>query len=259
MPMSAAAMCAAHTIARRRGMKTSTATVPTATGAPVLRPELIPPQQLPLLRLPELIHMSQYPGSTNRDARTSDNANCGPTSVVNALRLVGLDAPGFELQKSQQAIDAVRFLADGAGSGPQDRPTSPLDIVRAIDAVGGGTRYALTTDELLRAVRDGRPAIAGGYSSNATWRGDGDRAASDARLPVGHFIVVSEYQPSTGMFLVNGPEHDHVTSVTKEQIHAFRTNGGEFPDTRWPAFVVQPTPVSQEDVEADQRRFLRAQ
>ena len=57
-------------------------------------------------------HIAQFAGKYLPDG-PSMRPNCGPASVTMALRMVGLDIPGFSGQNSEAVLDKARVLATG--------------------------------------------------------------------------------------------------------------------------------------------------
>lgn len=127
-----------------------------------------------------------------------DNGNCGPTSVVNALRLVGLDVPGFRGERSQAVIDAARVLATGAND--STAATTKEQQARALRAAGADVEATRSLPEALRAVREGAVLLIGGDRA-----ADGWPRRPDDPPPAGvsnHGAVVARYVPDTGRYVV---------------------------------------------------------
>src|SRR5690606_37065064 len=57
-------------------------------------------------------HIAQFAGKYLPDG-PSMRPNCGPASVTMALRMIGLDIPGFRGQNSGAVLDKARIIATG--------------------------------------------------------------------------------------------------------------------------------------------------
>lgn len=191
---------------------------------PVIDRARIPTQQLPLLRLPEFVHMSQYAGPANPDVPDGNNMNCGPVAALTAMRLAGIDAPGFNMERTQQAVDAVRYLATG-----DTDPTVPTNGFQLIDAVqrsGGRAEFAPNFDTALRAARAGIPVVAGGNATDRMWLGGLVQSPFAAPEHTGHWVTISGYVPATQQYIVNDPQIGVPLSASREQLEGFMTARG---------------------------------
>ena len=165
----------------------------------------------------------------------SSNGNCGPTSIVNALRLVGLDVPGFAGQRSQAVIDAARQLA--TGSAEISAPTLKTQQAFALRAAGADVHVSRSLSDTLAAVRDGAAALIGGNRAAAGWpRRPDDLPATGV---ANHASVIAGWQPGDGTYLVDDPALAAPVAVTPAQLAAF-TQVVRGVDMLRPALLVRP-------------------
>jgi hypothetical protein len=146
-----------------------------------------------------------------------ENGNCGPTSVVNALRLVGRDVPGFHGERSQAVIDAARQLV--TGSNDPSAPTRKSQQAFALRAAGADAHVTRSLTTALDQVRDGAVLLLGGNRAAPGW----PRRPDDAK-PSGvanHAVVVARVEPEQGLFRVFDPALDTPVSVDADQLAAF--------------------------------------
>jgi hypothetical protein len=145
------------------------------------------------------------------------NGNCGPTSIVNALRLVGLDVPGFHGERSQAVIDAARTLVTGAldpGSS-----TNKHQQAFALRAAGADVHVTRSLPAALDAVRDGAVLLLGGDRAASGWP---RRPDDPPRTGVAsHAAVVSRFDETTGRYVVLDPALEAPVQVDASQLAAF--------------------------------------
>lgn len=145
-------------------------------------------------------HIAQFRGRYLPDGPDM-RPNCGPAAVTIALRLIGLDIPGYNGQNSEAVLDTARIMATGQNNTAVGTTDSELE--RAIE--GSGARWSESTNlnELLGWVRQGIPVVLAGNPINAWDR----RYSSDQVHPFdgGHWVTVSGYDASTGYYVVNDP------------------------------------------------------
>jgi hypothetical protein len=145
------------------------------------------------------------------------NGNCGPTSIVNALRLVGLDVPGFHGERSEAVIDAARVLV--TGSNDPSAPTSKDQQAFALRAAGADVHVTRSLDAGLAAVRDGAVLVLGGNRAAPGWPRRPDDAPPSG--VASHAAVVSRLDPSTGRYVVLDSALDAPVQVDAAQLAAF--------------------------------------
>lgn len=146
-----------------------------------------------------------------------DNGNCGPTTIVNALRLVGLDIPGFHGERSQAVIDAARLLATGELD--STKATTKQQQAKALLAAGADVEVTKSLPEGLRAVREGAVLVIGGNRAAEGW----PRRPDDAP-PTGvanHGAVVARYDAAADRYVVFDPALFAPVHVDARQLAAF--------------------------------------
>ena len=145
------------------------------------------------------------------------NGNCGPTSIVNALRLVGLDMPGFRGERTQSVIDAARVLATGEND--HTRATTKQQQAFALRAAGAHVETTRSLPEGLRAVREGAVLLIGGNRAGAGWpRRPDDPPATGVSA---HAAVVARWVPETDRYVVFDPALFAPVHVDATQLAAF--------------------------------------
>lgn len=181
-----------------------------------------PPEQLRLWAEPEWVHISQYEGYSNPNARFDDNANCGPTAAVMALRLLGKDVPGFHGEDTQQVIDAARMLS--TGNPDEYQYTYPHEIARVLVAGDARPTRTRSLETVLRSARHNIPAIILGNSTAPGWYDSEFNSPKVAPSYTGHFVVISRYDAKTKRYTLNDPILQGPVYVTEDQIRAFATH-----------------------------------
>ena len=127
--------------------------------------------------------------------------NCGPASVTIALRMIGLDVPGFNGQRDQRVIDKARMIATGKND--TSVGTTDTELERVVQAAGGRYSESSSLSQLLGWVKGGTPVILAGNPSQA-WN---KRYSNDQvyKFDGGHWVTVSAYDEKTGYYVVNDP------------------------------------------------------
>lgn len=146
-----------------------------------------------------------------------DNGNCGPTSIVNALRLVGLDVPGFRGERTQAVIDAARVLTTGTND--PTAPTTKQQQAIALRTAGASVDVTRSLDAGLQAVRDGAVLLLGGDRAARGWprRTDDPPPTKVAN----HAAVVARYEAATDRYVVFDPALYAPVRVDATQLAAF--------------------------------------
>lgn len=174
-------------------------------------------------RDPRKVHVTQVDSRYNPGA-AANNRDCGPASVLMALRMVGLKLPGGVGGLSAQAqIDGVRSLAGKAARAVE---TTNHDLNRALRRAGARVRETFSHSEIAAAIRSGRPVILNGNPRNPGAYGHGFSA--DRMLPYNgmHWVTVSGYDNATGNFIVNDPlSKVGPVAVSPSQLEAYRSGG----------------------------------
>jgi hypothetical protein len=146
-----------------------------------------------------------------------DNGKCGPTTIVNARRLVGLDVPGFHGERTQAVIDAARLMATGEND--STKATTKDQQALALRAAGAHVEVTRSLSEGLRAVREGAVLVIGGNRAADGW----PRRPDDAP-PAGvasHGAVISRWVPETNRYVVFDPALFGPVHVDARQLAAF--------------------------------------
>jgi hypothetical protein len=146
-----------------------------------------------------------------------DNGNCGPASIVNALRLVGLDMPGFRGERTQAVIDAARVLTTGTND--PTAPTTKHQQAFALRAAGADVGVTKSLLAGLEAVREGAVLLVGGNRAAHAWP-----RRPDDPPPVGvanHAAVVARYEAATDRYVVFDPALHAPVHVDAAQLAAF--------------------------------------
>ncbi len=208
--------------ANRRRRRTAVRTQPLPTPPAATRPETIPiPAGRGRVADPSAVHLTQHRSPLLPDGipAGAGNGNCGPTSALIALRLLGLDLPGHEGQRTQAAIDAARMVATGA----LDRGASTTKAQQARVLVAGGAQVMRTRSlaATLDAVRRGAVAVIGGNTNARGWYMWSLRDPAQINRVAGHAVVVSQYIPELDEYVVNDPMQSRVVHVSAAQLTAF--------------------------------------
>lgn len=146
-----------------------------------------------------------------------DNGNCGPTAIVNALRLVGLDVPGFRGERTQAVIDAARLLATGTND--PTAGTTKQQQAFALRAAGADVGITMSLAAGLEAVRDGAVLLLGGDRAATGWpRRDDDPPPTKV---ANHAAVVAGYESATDRYVVFDPALHAPVRVDASQLAAF--------------------------------------
>ena len=183
---------------------------------------------MPLRRLdgaplaPSLVraHVTQVPSPWN-PAAPAVTGNCGPASVVIALRLLGREVPGAASHRGpQEAIDAVRLLATGRLD-PMEATTweQRASVLRA---AGAEVQASDDVERSLAAARDGRPVLLSGWAQGpGTWH---DRFTPAQVQRDGHHAVVLARDTSGGktrLALFDPKSVVGPLEVTADEVRAF--------------------------------------
>jgi hypothetical protein len=145
-------------------------------------------------------HIAQFAGKYLPDGPTM-RPNCGPASVTMALRMIGLDVPGFSGQNSEAVLDKARVLATGTNNVSVGTTDSELESLIS----KSGAKWSESTDfnQMTDWVRQGIPVVLSGNPAHG-WN---SRYSSDQVYPFdgGHWVTVSGYDNASGHYIVNDP------------------------------------------------------
>jgi len=188
--------------------------------APATPAYVQPPEQLHLWPEPEWVHLTQFTSDVVPDALPHGNSNCVPTSTAIALRMVGLDVPGFHGEDTQAVISGARMIATGKLE-HQDGMWLE-DNMRAMRQAGATVRPTHSADDMLAAVRSGQVAVvAGNANQDNTWYGAWNSPNTPKSDVQGHAITVSRYNAARDTYTVNDPEFEAPIYATKEELRSF--------------------------------------
>lgn len=145
-------------------------------------------------------HIAQFAGKYLPDGPAM-RPNCGPASVTMALRMVGLDIPGFSGQNSEAVLDKARILATGKNDTSVGTTDSELETL--ITKSGAQWSESNNFEEIKGWVKQGIPVVLSGNPA----QGWNHRYSSDQVYPFngGHWVTVSGYDNATGHYIVNDP------------------------------------------------------
>lgn len=145
-------------------------------------------------------HIAQFAGKFLPNG-PSMRPNCGPASATIALRLAGLDIPGFDGQRDERVLDTARTIATGQNN--VSTGTTDTELERLIQASGGRWTESTDTSQILSWARQGVPVIISGNPSKS-W----DKRFSSDQIYTfdgGHWVTLSGYDQASGKYIVNDP------------------------------------------------------
>lgn len=186
---------------------------------------------------PQSVHITQeadtrYNPGGNRDRM---NGDCGPTSLVVGLDMLGLHIPGggrhvppqqrinnarLNMNRSQPEQDGL--TTDGRFSEREHRQaTSYRQMGRGAEAAGASHRFVRELSDVRSAVEAHSPVMALG---NPQARGSyGKRANVDA---TDHIVAITGYDQASGRYTINDPlGHDGPLQITASELQAFMAEG----------------------------------
>ncbi len=167
------------------------------------------------------------------------NSNCGPTSLVMALRGLGLSLPGeastgkvgelVDLARKVMTHDSGRDGVTGSGKRAEYEHnfyTDFDDMKRGARAAGASTRMiAEDAQSILSALKSGaRVIVSGTFSGKSNLPWTGDRGPDNNGAPgnaTKHIVTVSGYNQETGRFIINDPARRTPVEVTGAQLESF--------------------------------------
>jgi hypothetical protein len=178
---------------------------------------------------PAAIHISQVADEVYNAGSPNSSANCGPTSVIMAIRLAGRKVPGEDRLRGEDLVLHVRALATG-GSTDRWQGTHNLHLQRVLELAE--CRWTILKDvrDILRRVRErGEPVIMAGNPAVPTTYTARFPYYDIRRYDSGHWIVVSRYVPERGTYIVNDPQSTiGPVEVTAAELVAFDSRDGGF-------------------------------
>lgn len=177
---------------------------------------------------PASVHISQVADEVYNPGSPNATANCGPASVIMAIRLVGRKVPGEDHLRGEDLVLHVRRIATGG----TDRlvGTNNLHLQHVLNEAG--CRWTVLRDvrDVLARVRDhGEPVIMGGNPSVPDTYTARFPYYDIRRYDSPHWIVVSRYLPERGTYIVNDPQSTiGPVEVTARELAAFDSRDGGF-------------------------------
>lgn len=195
-------------------------TVADVAGAGISRARQVGSELWAGIRSPKSSHVTQVPSKFNQRPAPG-NKDCGPTSVVIALKMLGKPVPGTSSKTSPQGlIDRVRDLA---GTPDNTLSTDNLQLARALHAAGTKTEELRDFASIKSAIAAGQPVILNGNPRHAGAYGPRFSAAEMTPYDGAHWIVVTGMDEATGQFIVNDPlSKIGPVKVSPTQLEAYR-------------------------------------
>lgn len=176
---------------------------------------------------PAQIHISQVGDEVYNDGAANATANCGPTAVIMAIRMVGRDVPGADRYRGEELVKYVRLMGTGNTNGLVG--TTNLHLQRVIEASGCSYRILQHPKDMLRAVMGGEPVIMAGNPTVKTCYTARYPYYDIRRWDSGHWITVSRWNPERRTFTVNDPQSTiGPIEATAEELYAFSSKDGNF-------------------------------
>jgi len=166
------------------------------------------------------------------------NANCGPASLAMALQSLGLSLDGCSWSSSEgELVDRARQCMTAAWQDGVDANgqrveaehstfTTLTDIERGARAAGATTRRIEPDPAAIRlALLSGEEVIVSGTfagKSPLPWTGDREHDWNSAPGgATGHFVLVSGYDPSLDLFVVNDPARNSPLMTDAQSLSHF--------------------------------------
>lgn len=194
--------------------------VATAAGAGVSKARQVGSELWAGIRSPRAVHVTQVPSKFN-PSPAAGNRDCGPASVVMALRLLGKKIPGIATNAApQKLINRIRQLA---GNSSNTMSTTNHELERALSAAGTATREIADAASIKAAVLAGKPVILNGNPRHPGAYGFSFSAKQMTPYDGAHWIVVSGFDKASGKFIINDPlSKAGAVKVTPKQLEAYR-------------------------------------
>jgi hypothetical protein len=167
------------------------------------------------------------------------NSNCGPTSLLMALRGLDVSLDGVTAGVSNgTAVDKTRAMMvsdssrDGVDSkgrrveAEQNYFTDFDDLMRGARAAGATTRMlSEKASSIQSALLSGaRVVVSGTFTGKSSLPWTGDRGRDNNSAPGGatmHIVTVSGYNAANGTFIVNDPARKTAIEVSGEALEHF--------------------------------------
>lgn len=176
---------------------------------------------------PAKIHISQVADEVYNPGSPNSSANCGPTSVIMAIRLVGRPVPGEDRYRGEDLVLYIRQM----GTGGTDRWTGTHNghLQRVLAAAGCAWTVHTHVRDILKKARDGFPVIMAGNPTAPGCYTQRFEYYDIRRYNAGHWIVVSRWNPERRTYTVNDPQSViGPVEVTEAELIAFNSRDGDF-------------------------------
>ena len=167
------------------------------------------------------------------------NSNCGPTSLLMALRGLDVSLEGVTAGVSNGAAvdktcemmvsDSARDGVDGKGRRAEHEQnffTDFDDLMRGAQAAGASARMlAEKASSIQSALLSGaKVVVSGTFTGKSSLPWTGDRGRDNNSAPGGatmHIVTVSGYNAAAGTFIVNDPARKSAIEVSAETLEHF--------------------------------------
>jgi len=187
------------------------------------------------LRSPKDIHMTQTWDPKFNKTAPGNSADCVPTSTAMGLKALGIKIKG----NPEQQISKVRYaMAHGMrndrdgyvnGKWSLEEHSSGHGLVEA-ECINGlrklGVKHAHVAkgvDKLTRAIENGHPVVLFGANGANIW---GDKPGYRSRCNSAHAVLLSDYNPKTGLYTINDPlNHRGPIKITRQELARFHESG----------------------------------
>lgn len=138
--------------------------------------------------------------------------SCGPTSVAMVLLAKGKTPSGYLAGNYALAVDRLRTLTGTTTAG-----TGATGMQKGFTQYGLTDTVTANTASALTAARSGKPVVLNGYTGALPWLGG----------TTGHYIVVSGYNASTGLYTVRDPWRGKTVTATGTVLSNFGNSVGD--------------------------------
>ncbi len=167
------------------------------------------------------------------------NSNCGPTSLVMALRGLNLsfkaetdgtsNGAAVDLARRMMVADNSRDGVDSKGrrvETEQNYFTDFDDLARGVNAAGGKSMMIGENAASIRSalLSGSRVIVSGTFFGKSSLPWTGDRGKDNKSAPGGatmHIVAVSGYNAQNNTFIVNDPARLNPIEVTSGQLERF--------------------------------------
>ncbi len=174
---------------------------------------------------PATVHLSQVGDEMYNDSAGAATANCGPASVIMAVRLVGREVPGGDTLSGEALIDHIRQLATSSSN--RLAGTTNLHLQRILTMSECQWRVLTHPKDILMAVVNGDVVILAGNPTTPGCYTERYDYIDVRRWNGGHWIVVSAYLPEKRRYVVNDPQSViGPLEVTADELIAFTSRDG---------------------------------